>query len=242
VGDVTVQVLSREGAIVVRRVVARAGAMLAALAVASLVVTGCSAAPVSPPPAPTEAEIDAAMTEYVEQNVDARDATYPEVWESIRFERFIAMDEAPEMLGGCVAEFGVTTATFNTDGSSSWSDLPNSTYVSTVVDACTLQYPYDFLKTYVHSEAQNAYLYNYGVNFVQPCLAAAGLEPGTPPGRDTYQENVQQGLYAWSPYNTVDFSGWLRGSGNLGQYPPEEMMLFLQQRCPASPAGMEPIY
>lgn len=209
---------------------------------ACLLLSGCSGASTPLPPPPTEAEIDAAMTEYVEQNVDARDATYPEVWENIRFERFIAMDEAPDVLGGCVAEFGVTTATFSTDGSSSWSDLPNSTYVSTVVDACTLQYPYDFLKTYVHSEAQNEYLYNYGVNFVQPCLAAAGLEPGTPPGRDTYQENVQQGLYAWSPYNTIDFSGWLRGSGNLGQYPPEEMMLFLQQRCPMTPAGLEPTY
>jgi hypothetical protein len=224
-----------------RRSLRNAAGVAVALCVA-VSLFGCSASSTPPPPDPTEAEILDAMTAYVEQNVEGREAEYPEVWENIRFERFIKEIEAPEVLGGCVAEFGVTTATFNGDGSASWSDLPNSNYVSNVVDACSLKYPYDFLRTFVHSDAQNEYLYDYGVNFVLPCLSAAGVDLEAPPRRDQYMENAQQGLYSWSPYNSADFGTWLGGVDETGQYPSEEILEYAQLRCPIFPAGMEPDY
>jgi hypothetical protein len=224
-----------------RRSLRNAAGVAVALCVA-VALFGCTASSTPPPPGPSDAQITEAMTQFVEMNVEGREATYPEVWENVRFERFIETEEGPEVLGGCVAEFGVTTATFNEDGSSSWSDLPNSTFVSNVVDACSLRYPQNFLRTLIRSDAQNEYLYSYGINFLLPCLAAAGLEPVTPPGREQYMENVAQGLFGWSPYNTADFSTWLGGLSETGQYPSADLTEYVQERCPPYPAGMEPEY
>jgi hypothetical protein len=228
VGHVTTELLGRG-------VTAVVGAVIAALLMA-----GCSPEPVKPPPAPTEAEIETIMEKQVELLVANRLLTYPDLWDQVKFERFVSPDEAPTVQNECLREYGVTQVIFLEDGAVT-GDLGD--FERAVMDACSFSYPYDFQAAGVQSDAQLEYSYNYTTNFLVPCLRAQRYTFESPPSHEDYLRAAHESLWVWSPYDTINFTSDRRWS-NLKYDSPElaTALTSLRARCPAYADGIEPRY
>jgi len=202
----------------------------------AVALSGCAAAPAPPPPPdPTDSEIDRIMVARVESMAASDTEAYPEVWSAITFGRFITHEEAPAVLGECMGAFGVTTVQIGTTGSMSWTDSAGDGFVETVISACQFAYPFDSSREFVHSDAQLEYLYNYVTTFLVPCLSAAGYASEKPPTRRAFMDMAHRDLWAWSPYNSIDFSRTPRWTLTIQDGPTEMEYSMLQNRCPYGP-------
>jgi len=210
---------------------------MAAVLCLAIALSGCAAAPV-PPPNPTDAEIDSIMVARVESMAASDTEAHPEVWNAITFGRFIANEEAPAVLGECMGAFGVTTVQIGTNGSMSWTDSAGDGFVETVISACQFAYPSDYSREWVHTDAQLEYLYNYVTTFLVPCLSAAGYASEEPPTRRAFMETARHDLWAWSPYNSIDFARTPRWTLTIQDGPTEMEYSMLQNRCPYGPEPM----
>jgi hypothetical protein len=212
----------------------------AAVVVAALVVTGGSAASNPPPEPPTEAEMESIMEAHVEGVAADGAVTHPEIWRKVGFERFVTPDEAPGVINECIRGFGVTTVEISVNGSFSGT---LEEYERAVVDACSLSYPYEFMKAGIQTDAQLEYSYNYATTFLIPCLRAAGYAIDQAPTRESYLSSAHDYLQGWSPYDGFKFASDRRWSNYRFDSP--ELALGLEQlgqRCPATPEGTKPEY
>lgn len=181
-------------------------AWVAAPVAALLLVSGC-AATTTVPPGPTEAEVDA----LVSQQLD---------------EQWILLD-----LPRSVAKPQVTRVAFTSP--STWSYRQLGCYLSSRLDArdssgditvnglqpgvqsaspyavqlavwtCQAQYPRDPRLTGYLSDAQVLYMYDYFSTRLAPCLRLLGYAVPTPPARADYLASVRSGG-AWDPYYSAD--------------------------------------
>jgi hypothetical protein len=206
--------------------------------VACLGMAGCAEASTPPPPPPTEADIDAAMVEHAEVLKEQYNSAYPEVWENVEFERFIEIGEQEALVGECTREFGVTTVTFDSNGNMSWSDDSGTGYVSMVVNACTAIYPDEAYRSWVRSDAQLDYLYNYTATFLEPCLAAAGFRAEPMLSREAFVAESRRDLYSWSPYNSITPENVVWGDYTSDPDLYESNLETLMVRCPMLPEGI----
>jgi hypothetical protein len=210
----------------------------------AIALSGCAASSTPLPPAPTEAEIEEIMAEEVERKVTTFAVSFPEVWNTVEFERFVSSEEMPVVLDECFTGFGVDDmVTFGANGSYSVGTSAMGEFESVVMSACTLAYPDEFQKPLIQTDEQLEYSYNYNVAFVVPCLRAAGYAVESPPSRDEYFDLAFAGVWAWSPYNSMNFESDRRWSNYQIDAP--ELMAGLEQlreRCPPYPEGMEPDY
>jgi hypothetical protein len=214
----------------------------AALVVCALALTGCSAASI-PPPEPTEAEIRAAMTMFVEEQAEAQGFVYPEIWEGVQFRNFIKPKEAARIYKGCVSRYGATNVTVGADGSMSWAGADGDEFAMNVVNACTLQYPPIVFQSLVHTEEQLEFFYNYITSFLVPCLRSDGYTFEVPPSQKEFVENAQIDLWMWSPYDTLTMPSDVQQSGyQSGSDESDETRKRIEQQCPRFVAGMEPEY
>ena len=212
----------------------------AALVVCSMALTGCGAASI-PPPDPTESQIRAAMTTFVEKQVETHSAGNPAVWEGVRFRNFIKPDESARVYKGCVSRYGATTITVGEDGSMSWAGADADEFAMNVMNACILQYPPIVLQSLVHTNEQLEYLYTYITSFLVPCLRSDGYGFDAPPSREEFIETAQRDLWMWSPYATLTEPSTEQWSGYRSDS--EAFTLGkerIEKQCPQFPAGMEP--
>jgi hypothetical protein len=220
----------------------RVTAAVAAALCLAVALSGCAASSTPLPPGPTEAEIDAIMAEEVERQVKTNAVSFPEVWEAVEFERFVSSEEMPVVLDECFTGFGAEgIGVFGADGSYSMGTGVMGEFESVVMNACTLAYPDEYQKPLVQTDEQLEYSYNYNVSFVVPCLRAAGYAVESPPSREEYRDLAFAGVWAWSPYNSMNFASDRRWSNY--QFDAPELMEGQQQlreRCPPYPEGMEP--
>jgi len=208
----------------------------------AIALSGCAASSTPLPPGPTEAEIDAIMAEEVERQVKTNAVSFPEVWNAVEFERFVSSEEMPVVLDECFTGFGVDDmVTFGADGSYSVGTSAMGEFESTVMNACTLAYPDEYQKPLIQTDEQLEYSYNYNVAFVVPCLRAAGYAVESAPSREDYLGLAYAGVWAWSPYNSMNFASDRRWSNYRFDAPElTEGLEQLRERCPPYPEGMEP--
>ena len=113
------------------------------------------------------------------------DETRPEV----DFVRYVQPEESAQARHGCLVERGVTGASIDIDGNLSidMSD-PDTVRDSTIGSyACSVAYPASPGPQL--SDEQSAYLYDYFVKFLVPCLEAEGQEISDAPSREAFIAN-----------------------------------------------------
>jgi hypothetical protein len=179
----------------------------AVVGVAALVISGGSAPSNPPPRPPTEAEIVDAMVTYVDEQAAHRSGVHPEIWEQVKFETFATEDDAPLVLSACLSDFGVTGVEVGDGGSMSWTNSSGRGLQSAGVDACSLMYPFEYIKATVRTDAQLSEIYRYVTAFLVPCLQGQGLEPEEPPALDEFRSAAHRDLRWWNPYDTLDYRG-----------------------------------
>jgi hypothetical protein len=187
--------------------------------------------------------MESIMAVHVEQLVLLHKAERPEVWDGVEFVRFVDDDDASEVYDACIRGYGVTTVTVGEGGSLSWMEPDDDNLTESAINACSAQYPYAIYREIIRTDDQLAYLYNYGTNFLVPCLQAAGYTPEESPSWDEYLSTAHTDLWAWSPYVGINFASDRRWSNY--RYDSPELVAgeeLLHQRCPPDPAGMEPEY
>jgi len=178
------------------------------------------------------------MSARVEKLAREQAAIYPDLWDDVEFERFVALEEMPAVLEECAHDLGATTVVFGVDGSISTTSGPIGGFEIAVLDACSLSYPPDYQKLQIQTDAQLDYSYNYATTFLVPCIRAAGYTIGQTVTREEYGAAALE-LQLWSPYSSINFASDRRWSNYPFNSP--ELALGLEQlheRCPPYAAGM----
>ena len=147
------------------------------------------------------------MVTYVDEQAAYRAVAHPEIWEQVAFERFVTQDDAPLVLEACLSGFGATGVEVDHNGNMSWTETSDGGLQSEAIDACSLRYPFDYVKSHVRTDAQLTEIYRYETAFLAPCLRGQGMEPGEPPTLEEFLDGAHRDLVWWNPYDTLDYRG-----------------------------------
>jgi hypothetical protein len=200
-----------------------------ALGAVALVLAGCTASTLGPPPpAPTMTEAE--RIESYESGLDSSwetvtfsnpDAVRPDV----EFVRFIDQDEWAQVIVDCLTAEGMD-AKVSTDGQGGFESSAPSGQASAMDMAryvCDAKYPIDPALHLPPTEAELAYLYDYFALVLTPCLKAEGYEVIEPPSRQVFLDTYGT-KDMWSPYRWVSNDGgqdeWERINRACPQGPP----------------------
>jgi len=205
---------------------------LATLALATMILTGCTSQPL--PQGPSDAEV----AQYYSDFSDAR-------WEAMGFgdgiERPVIVDPQPisrdlwaSRMASCMNGAGyasyseqggglTVTGTDPAPDQSALATAENATQERLAMYTCQELYPVVGEQGEVFSTAQLRYIYGYYVRFLVPCLESRGYTIDDVPPRDAFLEQGNIGV--WNPY-------WGAFSQNADE------LAALQVACPPMPPGM----
>lgn len=205
----------------------------------ALVISACAPARAQPPPDPTAAEVTSMMNSYVAQQTEQLGFGFPKVWGAVSFERFVRDSDRPIVLDSCVRDLGVTGVRFSADATTTSADAtPDEALLQRLaIQACALRYPALALRSYLMTNAQLNYMFDYYQNVLVPCLRSSGYLVSLP-GREQFVNNGSREFYVWNPYDDGSlFAIGQRSPGiDLEEAPSTADGQLLIAKCPPRPS------
>jgi hypothetical protein len=210
-------------------------ALVMALSVAACSVGGAASGVADTPgsPSPSFAESpevdrdwDALRDQALAQEAQALGVEVPDDVEMVRY---ISIDEFGVVRARCLTEQGFqATATF--DGGLTFTPVPDDQGEAQRIASmrCAVMYPVHPRYHQPPTEAQLRITYDYYVDELVPCLAAAGYDAGEPPTWETFRATYFDDG-SWTPYRGVvatnpDPAAWQEINETCPQAPPTERL------------------
>jgi hypothetical protein len=124
----------------------------------------------------------------------------------VDIERVVDLSEADAIINQCIEEEGFPDGEFATG---------QETQMELAIFVCKARFPLDPKYTRPFTDKQHAFVYDYYLNELVPCLEHEGYEQTvTPPSRQVYIDTGGEGAGWWFPYEAVDADisedEWLR--------------------------------
>jgi hypothetical protein len=169
-----------------------------ALTLGALLLTGCATGEQRLPAGPTDAELVQLLDE---QNTRWWNAAFPDEEQPIvEIVDFVDGSEQTKAVAGCLVESGYpdyvdSFGNIRFDLAIDDRDFERAYFI------CSVKYPLELSALGYLSEAQVAYIFDYEVEVVSPCLRLLGFDISEPPNRESYLESHRTGGgLNWSPY------------------------------------------
>ena len=197
--------------------------MVAVAAVVAITATLVGCAGISAPAAPTAAQLPV----LVSRAEGAGSTGYADY--DVTLVRFISDQEWPTVMTQCVRTQGITHVDFRLlpPGPYSYpSDPQGGAALARALNACSLEYPSEAMRTTLRTTAQWSYQYSYLVDDFVACVRAAGGRVSKLPTRGRYISIAESSLVLPSPY------------GYVSRVPAGVPRTLLESRCPATAPGL----